>query len=176
MYKIIMTLLVFSFTTLWGSDIKLPVSFSGGFEQTVTSEKKKKITYSGSIKYSSPKSFKWVYTHPTKKEVCTNGEEILVVDHELEQISAFVIDEGLDLAAILKNAKLHKQGVYVAKFQDKSYTIQINAKGELARVVYKDDLDNIVLIIFKNLLYSDKPISSSKLQCNYPANYDEIRE
>ncbi len=160
---------------LWGDEIKLPVSFAGAFKQTVTNEKKKQITYAGTIKFSNPASFKWVYTYPTKKDVCTDGEEILVVDHDLEQISAYVIDKGLDLTAVLKKAKPHRKGVYVAKFQDKYYTIQVNTKGELARVAYKDDLDNTVLIIFSDLIYSDKAIPASKLKCNYPATYDEIR-
>ncbi len=41
--------------------------------------------------------FKWEYKRPTEKEVCSDGVELIVIDHELEQITRYLIDDGLDL-------------------------------------------------------------------------------
>jgi outer membrane lipoprotein carrier protein len=157
------------------SAVLLPNSFHAKFEQTITNEHKKKIVYQGEITFSAPNYFKWSYTSPTKKEVCTDGRELLVVDHDLEQVSAYLIGKGLDLPEILKKAELHRKSVYIAKYKGKNYTIQVNSRGELSRVAYIDDLDNTVLIVFSKMKYGKKKIQESKLKCNYPDSYDQIR-
>ena len=156
------------------SAITLPESFSAEFVQTVTNEQKKKIVYRGKIDFSSPDRLKWHYRTPSKKEVCTDGKKIVVVDHDLEQVSSYVMDKGLDLAAILKNAKPHRKSVYIAKYSGRYYTIQINSRKELSRIAYKDDLDNTVLIIFSKMHYGRKPLPESRTQCSYPDSYDRI--
>ena len=178
MLKISLFLLYLIFATLLSAEsaITLPISFKASFSQTITSDKNKKISYSGTLLFSSPKNFKWSYRKPTKKEVCTDGKELLIVDHDLEQTSAYYIDSGLDLSEILKKAKFHRKTVYIAKHKDKNYTVQVNNRGELSRIAYMDDLDNSVLIIFSKMKYSKKRIPASKLKCNYPADYDEIRQ
>ncbi|MEA3418856.1 MAG: LolA-like outer membrane lipoprotein chaperone [Campylobacterota bacterium] len=157
------------------SEVTLPDSFHAEFKQTITSEQKKQIAYEGKISFSAPNYFKWSYTSPTKKEVCTDGKELLVVDHDLEQVSAYLIDKGLDLPEILKKAKLHRKSVYIANYKGKNYTIQVNSRGELSRVAYIDDLDNTVLIVFSKMKYGKKKIPESKLKCRYPDSYDQIR-
>jgi len=178
MSKISLLILYFLLATLLQakSAISLPTSFKASFKQTITTDKKKKINYSGTLLFSSPKHFKWSYNAPTKKEVCTDGKELLIVDHDLEQISAYYIDSALNLSEILKKAKFHRKSVYIAKHRDKNYTIQVNSRGQLSRIAYLDDLDNTVLIIFSKMRYSSKKINQSKLKCNYPADYDEIRQ
>jgi len=162
--------------TLLYSKINLPKSFSGEFKQTVTTDKSKKIIYIGDIIFSSPSNFKWSYINPTQKEVCSDGRELLVVDHDLEQVSAYIIDNGLDLTKILEEAKPHHKMVYLAKYRGKSYTIGLNRRGELHSIAYRDDLDNIVSIIFSSMKYSNSLIKSTKLKCNYPADYDYITQ
>ena len=161
-------------TTLLYSNISLPKSFNAKFKQTVTTDKRKKIIYNGNLLFSSPNSFKWEYKSPTEKEVCTDGVELLVVDHDLEQVSAYIIDKGLDLNKILQKAKPHHDRVYVAKYNNRNYTIALDNKDRLYSIAYRDDLDNIVSILFLNMQYNAKKITSSKLKCNYSANYDYI--
>jgi len=165
---------IFSSSILYSSDIILPKSFKSDFTQTITTDKNKKIKYSGDILFSSKNSFKWSYKQPTKKEVCTDGNDLLVVDHDLEQVSAYHIDNKLDLNNILKNARFHHKSVYVAKYKSKNYTIQVDNNGKLSRIAYKDDLDNTVLIVFNNMVYSKVKIDRKKLKCNYPLSYDYI--
>ena len=152
------------------------MSFQAHFKQTITNDQKKQIIYQGKIDFSSPNHFKWRYSTPTKKEVCTDGVKLQVVDHDLEQVSTYMIDKGLDLPAILKSAKLHRKSVYVAKYQGKSYTIQVNSRQELSRIAYKDDLDNTVLIVFSKMRYGKKKISGAQMRCGYPDAYDRIGE
>lgn len=159
-----------------GSSVILPVSFQAYFKQTITSDQKKKIIYQGRIDFSTPNHFKWRYSAPTKKEVCTDGVKLRVVDHDLEQVSIYMMDKGLDLPAILKSAKPHQKSIYIAKYQGKSYTIQVNSRQELSRIAYKDDLDNIVLIVFSRIRYGKKKIPTAKMKCNYPGTYDRIGE
>ncbi|MEA3492095.1 MAG: LolA-like outer membrane lipoprotein chaperone [Campylobacterota bacterium] len=155
-------------------EVKLPMGFHASFVQTITNDQKKKIIYRGKIDFSSPENFKWHYTSPTKKEVCTDGTELLVVDHDLEQVSYYVMDGELDLPAILKESKLHRKSVYIATHRGKNYTIQVNKRGELSRIAYMDNLDNTVLIVFSNMKYRKKRFSTNRMKCHTPKNYDYI--
>jgi outer membrane lipoprotein carrier protein len=161
-------------STLFGATITLPENFQADFTQKITNAKKKSINYSGKVRFSNKTLLKWEYLEPTKKEVCTNGTELLVVDHDLEQVSRYLMDKGLDLPAILKSAKPHRKSVYIAKYRDRYYTIQVNNRQELSRIAYKDDLDNNVLIIFSKMKYGKKAIPAVQMKCNYPESYDRI--
>jgi len=156
------------------SEIHLPDNFRANFSQNVTSTKKKVIHYSGKLRFSD-KQFKWSYIKPSKKEVCTDGLELMVVDHRLEQVSVYYVSEDLDIAKILKKAKLHSKNIYVAKYQGVQYTIQLDRKGRLHSLAYFDKLDNKVQIVFKNMKYGKGKLSAKSLQCNYPSSYDMIR-
>jgi outer membrane lipoprotein carrier protein len=156
-------------------DIVLPAAFKASFTQTVTNAEKKVIHYEGKVYFSDQKHLKWSYMKPTKKEVCTDGKEVLVVDDDLEQVSAYRIDKGLDLSAIIADAKPYKQHVYIAEYNGKQYTIQLDSKGHLQSVAFYDDLDNKVQILFEQMQYRRLPYPARQMKCNYPADYDVIR-
>ncbi|MBN2767552.1 MAG: outer-membrane lipoprotein carrier protein LolA [Campylobacterales bacterium] len=161
---------------LFGGEIILPKSFSANFTQIITNQQKEKIIYKGKILYSSPSNLKWSYTSPTKKDVCSNKEEILIVDHDLEQVSAYMIDNGFDLLEIIKKAKPVRPTVYNAVYKEHIYTLQVNQRNELSRVAYKDEVDNSVLIIFENIHSKNQPLHPKDMQCMYPVDYDIIEE
>jgi len=154
--------------------VELPKSFKSKFTQTITSDQNQKIVYNGEILFNTPDQFKWRYTSPTKKEVCTDGRHLLVVDHDLEQVSSYRLTKGLDLPAILRNAKPHRKSVHIAKYRGTYYTIQVNSRGELSRIAFKDDMDNNVLIVFSQMSYRNKPLPKSAMQCPQPKRYDRI--
>jgi len=160
----------------FSASITLPENFQAKFTQKITNPKKKVINYSGKVSFSDKSLLKWEYIKPTKKEVCTNGEDLIVVDHDLEQVSNYRIDKGFDLSKILKKAKAVKdrKTVYLAKYEGKNYTIQTDAKGRLSRVAYFDDLENTVLIIFTKMKYGKGKLKASSMKCNYPKDYDII--
>ena len=115
-------------STLVFSDIKLPDNFSAEFTQMITNTKQKVINYSGEVRFSDTRLFKWSYLEPTKKEVCINDSELLVVDHDLEQVSAYYINKGIDIVKVFQNAKLHSKNIYVAELESKKYTIQLDGE------------------------------------------------
>ena len=173
------------------ASINLPTSFNTNFEQTITNDKGKTIEYKGSVYFQNVKEsiaddrgleqsytrslFKWNYSMPTKKEVCTDGSELLVVDHDLEQVSAYYISKGIDIAKVLTKAKLHSKNIYVAQYDGKQYTIQLDDTQKLHSIAYYDELDNKVQIVFKEIHYGKGKLPSKEMQCDYPTEYDVIR-
>jgi len=172
--RIIMTLLVLSSST-YATPIALPKNFTADFTQKITNTNKKTINYSGKVRFSNALLLKWDYKKPTKKEVCTNRQELTVVDHDLEQVSRYVINKGFNFSKILKKAKLHRKNIYVAKYENKSYTIQVDSKQRLHSIAYYDDLDNKVQIVFRNVKYSKKNLSHKSMTCTVPHDYDVIK-
>lgn len=164
--------------TLMASPISVPENFKAAFTQRITNPDKKVIHYKGTVRFSGPKMLKWVYQEPTQKEVCSNGGNVTVVDHDLEQVSYYLIEKGFDLAGILKSAKPYKETktVFIAKYQGRNYTIQIDAEKRLSRVAYYDDLENEVLIIFENMHYGKGKLPLRSLLCEAPGSYDVIGE
>ncbi len=168
-------LIVALLLTVLTAQIELPHHFQSSFTQIVTNPKQKVITYSGKIFFMQKDRFKWVYLKPTRKEVCTDGEELLVVDHDLEQVSAYRMSQALDISTILAQAKHHKERIYVTRYEGKQYTIQLDAQKRLQSIAYFDDLDNKVQIVFEHMQYENGSVTVEKMQCNYPAVYDVIR-
>ncbi|WP_309499078.1 LolA-like outer membrane lipoprotein chaperone [Sulfurovum sp.] len=156
------------------ANVELPENFQAEFTQKITNTKEKVIHYSGKVRFSNESFFKWNYEEPTKKEVCTNGLELLVVDHDLEQVSVYLITKGIDIAKILKKAKPHSKNIYVAEYENKKYTIQVDKQQKLHSIAYFDDLDNKVQIVFKHMKYGQVDLPSSTMKCNYPNDYDRI--
>lgn len=162
-------------SSLLSASIELPGNFQADFIQKVTNTKNKVITYSGKVRFSNETLFKWSYKEPTQKEVCTDGLELLVVDHDLEQVSAYRISDGINIAQILKKAVLHSKNIYVAEYENKKYTIQLDTHQKLHSIAYFDDLDNKVQILFQHMKYGTGNLPAQSMKCNYPANYDMIQ-
>ena len=157
------------------AEIAIPEHFEADFVQMVTNPKKKVITYEGDVKFSDSNKMKWKYSKPTQKEVCTNGKDLLVVDHDLEQASYYRIRDGFDLLSILKSAKKHKDHIYLASYQDKTYTIKTAKDDTIQSVAYYDDLDNKVQILFKKMRYGKGKLDPTGMKCQIPKTYDIIK-
>ncbi len=80
------------------------------FLQKVTNQQKKVIKYSGNLVIWKNR-IKWSYLKPSKKEVCSDGEKLVVVDHELEQVGFYKINKSFNLQKIIKNAKHYKKNI-----------------------------------------------------------------
>jgi len=173
--KRFLVLFLLCMTGIYAGSIVLPEHFKAHFEQTVTNPKQKVLRYSGKVAFTQENLLKWSYQEPTKKEVCTDGKEVLVVDHDLEQVSAYRIGKKFDLTTILRKAKPYSQNIYVTTYEGKKYTIQLDSRGRLQSVAYYDDLDNKVQILFKKMQYGKGKLPKEQMKCNYPAAYDMIR-
>ncbi|MBD3793703.1 MAG: outer-membrane lipoprotein carrier protein LolA [Campylobacterales bacterium] len=172
------------------AEITLPENFESNFEQTVTNEKGKAIHYEGNVVYRYNKYvyinsmgkeieitnglFKWHYASPTQKEVCSDGMQIVVIDHDLEQISKYIIDEGFDLEKILKVAQETAPLEYKATYQDVVYHIILDANRQLSKISYIDNMDNRVDILFRQMHYNIPSFDETKLECPINSDYDVI--
>jgi len=161
--------------SLYAKGITLPEHFSAEFIQKITNTKGKAIFYRGKVRFSQPALMKWEYRKPTQKEVCTDAEALTVVDHDLEQVSIYLISKKFNLSKIVKQAKKYRDNVYVTRYQGKQYTIQVDSSGQLQSIAYYDDLDNKVQIVFKEMHYGNKPLKRANMLCPAPKFYDEIR-
>ena len=169
-------ILLFALSTLLTADINLPQTFQTDFHQTITNEKGKVISYDGSVLFKNQirSLFKWNYTSPTQKEVCTDGTSLIVVDHDLEQVSSYMIDDGINLEEIVRIATKISDLAYKATYKEVEYLIDLDAQKQLKQIVYVDNLDNAVKIIFNNMNYNTT-VEESALECNAPQDYDVIK-
>lgn len=151
--------------------IKVPEGMKVTFLQKVTNQQKKVIKYSGNLIIWKNR-VKWSYTKPSKKEVCSDGVKLVVVDHELEQVGFYKMNKAFNLKKIIQNARHYKDNIYVAKYQNKNYTIAVDKNGLISQIAYKDDMDNVVNIHFNNIKILKKAPSTKALICPYPKSYD----
>ncbi len=178
------------FAIIANATISLPNNFETNFNQTITNAKGKVIKYEGHVKYKNEKQtlideknreetveshlFKWDYTKPTQKEVCTDGLQLIVVDHDLEQVSRYMISEGINLGEILKVAKKLTEKDYKATYKEVEYLITLDKAQHLKKIFYVDSLDNSVRIEFNDMQYNVKKFDNSSLECSAPNDYDTI--
>lgn len=181
---------LFSLSIMLFAEITLPQNFTTDFHQTITNEKGKVIRYDGKVVFKhqnqiylnnlgeetnySRSLFKWSYEKPTQKEVCTDSTQLIVVDHDLEQVSSYLIEEAMNLDEILKVAQKISTKDYKATYQDVEYLIALDDKGQLEQINYIDNLENSVQIIFKNMNYNTT-VNDTALACKIPDSYDMIK-
>jgi outer membrane lipoprotein-sorting protein len=161
---------------LFGDGIAMPKSFHARFIQKVTNPKQRVIEYRGTVSMNYPDRMKWHYDSPTVKDVCSSGKRIMVVDHDLEQVSNYRMDESFDLSEVLKKAKFREKNLYLAIYRGKYYTIALDEKGRIEQIAYRDDMDNIVHIRFVGMKYGNRALDRKKLMCTIPKNYDIVGE
>ncbi|HIP41226.1 MAG TPA: hypothetical protein EYG90_01775 [Campylobacterales bacterium] len=185
--------ILFTLSTLvliLNASITLPKNFETDFNQTITNDKNRAIHYRGKVSFKQEKYiivneagdereigssfFKWNYTDPTKKEVCTDGIQLTVIDHDLEQVSKYLINEGIDLEKILNVAEQISTKDYKATYKEVEYLITLDEKGQLKKIVYVDTLDNRVKIIFEKMEYNIQPFDDNDVKCPAQADYDVI--
>lgn len=162
------------FNTLIAQDLIVPDGFLADFIQKVTNPKKRVLIYKGKVIMRAPSTLKWIYKEPTNKEVCSSGNKITVIDHDLEQVSFYQMKEGIDLGKIIKEAKHYRDRLYLAKYKKRYYTLEVNERGEIDQIAYRDDIDNIVNIHFENIRYLKTPPSDKDINCTIPENYDLV--
>jgi len=154
--------------------IAVPKRFEAHFVQTVTSPEGAAVRYEGDVRFVQPARMKWLYTKPERKEVCTDGRDLLIVEHALEQVSRYRLRKRFDLAEILKRAEHFKGRIYVATYEGTRYTLRLDAKGRLESAAYYDENDNKVQLVFTHIRTPKRPFSKGDLRCDYPASYDLI--
>ncbi|MDO4674524.1 LolA-like outer membrane lipoprotein chaperone [Campylobacter sp.] len=158
----------------WGPIFALDLNFknlSADFVQGVHSQQGK-IEYKGHFVLQNNRAL-WSYEEPAKKEIYINDDEIVIVEHDLEQVLISRIDSIPNLSEIFKKAKRLGAAKFEAKYQNINYTIELE-NDAIKKISYKDELENFVSItLFK--LQKDGPIDPKIFTPKYPQNYDIVR-
>ena len=140
------------------------------FIQTINS-KNSTLSYSGSFIISKDKAY-WLYEKPSKKEIYINKNQVIILEHDLEQAILSRLENVPNLTQILKNAK--KQGdKFIAKYENTDYTITMQNEN-IKSVSYKDEFENEVLISLENSIKNPK-INDEIFKAKIPPNYDLLR-
>jgi len=146
--------------------LKLPSNFSADFIQIIDSNGKKLI-YKGKIFFKNPKIL-WQYTYPNEKYIWIN-DKVYIYEPDLYQVT-IAKKPNFTLTNILKNAKKIKDHIYETKLKNK--TIHFIYDKTLKKLWYKDEMENLVTIKFKN--QKNKKLDDKIFIPNYPQDVDII--
>ncbi|WP_411675406.1 LolA-like outer membrane lipoprotein chaperone [Campylobacter sp. LR264d] len=146
-------------------------NFSSDFTQSVSS-KNSKIDYKGHFIITPNQAF-WKYESPNKKEIYINKEDIVIIEHDLEQVIFSKFDKVPNLSEIFKKAKQIDSKTYEVKYDNINYTIKLN-KDSVENISYQDEFENNILIEFYNQ-NKDDFINSNVFTPKIPKHYDKVR-
>jgi len=165
-------LLVFCFLVfeLFALDLNFE-NFSSSFEQNIHS-KDSTINYKGYFILSKDKAF-WSYESPSKKEIYINKNEIIIVEHDLEQVIFSKLEKIPNLNEIFKNAKKVSPNELIAQYEGIHYKIELREE-KLKSISYKDEFDNSITINFFNQK-KNQQINENLFVAKIPPNYDKVR-
>ena len=149
-------------------------SFEADFNQVITDDKGKELSYSGHIVASRPQYALWSYKEPVKKKVYITPRYVTVVEPEIEQAIVRKIASDFDFFNMIKKAKKKKDNIYVATLNESKYTIKLE-KSMIKSISYLDEFENKVNIIFNNQS-NNKIFSEDIFRARIPLEYDIIRD
>ncbi len=150
-------------------------TFHSHFVQKVTNDQNRTLRYEGEVWFSKkPFGIKWLYEKPHHKEIYIDATSAIIIEPELEQATFRRFNKKDDLFSLLENAKKVAPGHYVATYKDKKIDIFLN-DGVIARIRYKDRLDNLNEIVFVDTKQNGK-IDEEVFSFRIPQGWDIIRE
>ena len=149
-------------------------SFEADFNQIITDDKGKELSYSGHIVASKPQYALWDYKEPVKKSVYITPRYVTVVEPEIEQAIVRRIASDFDFFNMIKKAKKKTDNTYIATLNESKYTIKLE-NSMIRSISYLDEFENKVKIIFKNQS-NNKIFSEDIFSAKIPVEYDIIRD
>ncbi len=149
-------------------------SFQADFTQSVTDDKKKVLTYSGSVLASKPQNALWRYSKPVNKDVYINSRRVTIIEPEIEQVIIKNIESNFDFFNMIKNAKEVKENVYTAMYKNSEFTITTKEKL-IESISYIDEFENRVEVVFENQIQNNK-IDEELFVPNIPLEFDIVRD
>lgn len=162
---------------LLGADALKFQSFSAHFKQVVLDAKVPaglNPSYEGQIFAKAPFFAKWVYTKPTPKEIYMQGKQVIIYEPKLLQATITKLNKALDFFAILKGAKLQKDGRYRAKIGHTTYYLTLK-NGLPAQLDFSDKFQNKVRISFVDAK-ANVTLDSALFEFVPPKGIDIIRQ
>ena len=160
--------------TLATSSVLNISSFEADFNQVITDDKGKELSYSGHIVASKPQYALWAYKEPVKKNVYITSRYVTVVEPEIEQAIIRKIASDFDFFNMIQKAKKITDNLYIATLNESKYTIKIE-KAMIKSISYLDGFENKVSIIFNNQS-KNRVIPEDIFRAKIPVEYDIIRD
>lgn len=149
-------------------------SFEADFNQVITDDKGKELSYSGHIVASKPQYALWSYKVPVEKSVYITPQYVTVVEPEIEQAIVRKIASDFDFFNMIKKAKKKTDNIYIATLNESKYTIKLE-NSMIKSISYLDEFENKVNIIFHNQS-KNKIFSENLFRAKIPIEYDIIRD
>ena len=149
-------------------------SFEADFNQIITDDKGKELSYSGSIIASKPQYALWSYKKPVEKNVYITPHYVTVIEPEIEQAIIRKIASDFDFFNMIKRAKKRANNIYIATLNESKYTIIIK-NSMIKSISYLDEFENRVTITFSNQI-NNREIAEAVFRPNIPLEYDVIRD
>ncbi|TEY03503.1 LolA-like outer membrane lipoprotein chaperone [Campylobacter sp. US33a] len=145
-------------------------TFSSDFLQRVDS-KSNSIEYKGNFILTQNQAF-WNYTYPSNKQIYIQNNEIIIIEHDLEQAIFAKLQTLPNLSKIFKQATKIDTNLYEAKYQNITYKITLE-NDEIKSISYQDELENIITIVLNNVK-RDEIIDKQIFEAKIPPHYDTI--
>ena len=149
-------------------------SFEADFNQVITDDKGKELSYNGHIVASKPQYALWSYKEPVEKNVYITPSYVTVVEPEIEQAIVRKIASDFDFFNMIKKAKKERDNIYIATLNESKYTIKLE-NSMIKSISYLDEFENNVSIVFNNQSIN-KVFSKDIFRANIPIEYDIIRD
>lgn len=168
--KKIFFLILICLSQIWAIDLNFN-TYSSDFIQIVKS-KNSTISYSGHFILSKNEAY-WLYNTPSKKEIYINKNQVILIEHDLEQVIFSRLDNIPNLNEIFKKAKHIDNNKLIAQYEKTNYTIVLN-NDEVKSISYKDEFENDITITLNNQIKNPK-INPEIFKAKIPQNYDLVR-
>ncbi len=149
-------------------------TFEADFIQSVTDEKKKVLTYNGSLIASKPQNALWRYTSPVNKDVYINRFNVTIIEPEIEQAIIKRIESNFDFFQMIKNAKKIDKNTFIAKYGSNDFLIKTKNKF-IESISYVDEFENSVKILFSKQKQNSE-IDKELFIPSIPVDFDIIRD
>ena len=149
-------------------------TFHAHFIQHIDDGNKKIVSYEGEVFAKKPKLALWRYLKPIRKDVYIVNDKVTVIEPELEQAIIRTLHDDFDIFTLLNKATKIQEGLYQAKYKNITFKLYFEKK-EIKKLLYKDNFENIVTIIFDKQQYN-APIKESFFVPRIPKEFDIIIE
>lgn len=166
--------LLFTLTSLLLSSALDMDSFEADFNQVITDDKGKKLSYSGSIVASKPQYALWSYKNPIEKDVYITADRVTVIEPNIEQAIIRRIASDFDFFNMMQKAKKITDKKYIATLNSSKYTILLE-DSMIKSISYLDEFENKVNISFSKQKKNHK-VSQDIFIVKIPLEYDIIRD
>ena len=166
-------LLSLTFTSLLFAQSNIIQTFSADFNQSIQDEHNKTITYIGHMESKRPNLARWRYDKPIVKTLYIYNDIVTIIEPDLEQAIVKRLNKNIDIFQIMKNAKKIDENSFEADYNDQKFLLTYK-KALLSTIVYSDELDNTVTIIFSSQK-NNIDLNDSIFKAVIPEDFDIVR-